>query len=267
MAVSRRPPSRRDARRPRQALRRSDHVPHAAGGGRRSLQLTLLLATALFPTLAAWLYFVVWAHTPWMRALYAGCKLVQLALPLLGWWALGMERRPAWSADPAAILGGVASGAAMAGLALAALAGALGSWLPMAGLAGRIHQRLLDLHAATPPRYLLLALALSVGHSLFEEVYWRWFLLGQLERRLPFAVALPLASLAFASHHWIVVDSFLGGTHRLTATLPLTLLIAAGGGLWGWLLHRHRSLLAPWLSHLMVDGALMAIGWRLVFGR
>jgi len=227
-------------------------------------RLSLLAVAASFPTFAAWTYFVVWAHTPWMRVLYGVCKVAQAALPLLGWWALGMERRPAWSARPGAAVAGLFSGAVIGGATLAVFAGPLPAWLPLAEIAGRIHERLVDLGAATPLRYLLLALGLSVAHSLFEEYYWRWFLFGQLQLRLPLGAALTLAGLAFASHHWIVVDSFLGGQHRLTATLPLTLLVAVGGGWWGWLFQRHRSLLAPWLSHLLVDGALMAVGWQLV---
>ena len=235
-------------------------------------RLALLVVAALLPTFAAWLYFVVWAHTPWMRVLYVASKVVQGALPLLGWWALKMERGPArrsaaeWRSQatwPSAVLAGLLSGGVMAAAVLAAFAGPLPAWLPLDEAAARIHRLLVDFDAATPMRYLLLALALSVAHSLFEEYYWRWFLLGQLALRLPFAVALLLASLAFASHHWIVVDSFLGGEHRFTTTV-LTLMVAAGGGLWGWLFRRHRSLVAPWLSHLLVDGALMAVGWQLV---
>lgn len=238
----------------------------------RGARLALLVVAALLPTLAAWLYFVVWAHTPWMRVLYVASKVVQGALPLVGWWVLKMERRPLrgyaaeWrpsAARSGAALAGLLSGGAMAAAVLLAFAGPLPAWLPLDEATTRIHRLLVDFDAATPLRYLWLALALSVAHSLFEEYYWRWFLLGQLALRLPFAAALPLASLAFASHHWIVVDSFLGGEHRFTTTV-LTLMVAAGGGLWGWLFRRHRSLVAPWLSHLLVDGALMAVGWQLV---
>jgi membrane protease YdiL (CAAX protease family) len=233
----------------------------------RLLQLALIVVAALLPTLAAWLYFVVWAHTPWMRILYGASKVVQGSLPLLGWWALDMRRRPAWTGRRSgwrtAAVAGIVSGAALAAAALAAFAGPLPGWLPLDEAGARIHRLLVDFGAATPVRFLLLALGLSVAHSLFEEYYWRWFLLGQLRERLPFVAALPLASLAFASHHWIVVDSFLGGEQRLLTTL-LTLLVAGGGAFWGWLFHRHRTLLAPWLSHLLVDAGLMAIGWQLV---
>jgi len=224
-----------------------------------------------------------------MRVLYGAGKLLQASLPLLGWWVLGMERRPAWAGAPpapggagsrgdegamgggarprgGAALAGIASGLGIGAFNLAAYAGPLGTWAPIAPAPGRILDTLMALGLATPARYLALALGLSLVHSLFEEYYWRWFLLDQLERRLPLPVASTLASLAFASHHFIVVDSFLGGTHRLTVTLPVTLLVAAVGGLWGWLFDRYRSLLAPWLSHLLVDAAVMAIGWHMVFG-
>ncbi|HEV8628668.1 MAG TPA: CPBP family intramembrane glutamic endopeptidase [Thermoanaerobaculia bacterium] len=224
------------------------------------------MAAALFPTLASWLYFVVWAHQPWMRWLYVGCKLVQATLPLLGWGWLHLRRdRPrvlhggAWA--------GLGTGALLAAASLAALAGPLGRWAPLAVAPARILDRLAAVGAASPGRYLLLAIGLSVAHSLFEEYYWRWFLFGQLAQRLPLRWALPLASAAFALHHWIVIDNFLGGGHRLDATLPLTLLVAAAGALWAWLFQRYRSLLAPWLSHLLVDAALMAAGWRMVAGR
>ena len=231
------------------------------------MHVALLVVAATFPTLAAWLYFVVWAHTPWMKVLYGGSKVVQGLLPLIGWWALGMERRPAWSRSAVAPVVGLLTGAVLGGSVLVAFAGPLPAWLPLSEIAARIHDRLLDLGLATPWRYLLLALGLSIAHSLFEEYYWRWFLLGQLAARMPFAAALPIASLAFAAHHWIVVDSFLGGAHRLTATLPLTLLVAVAGACWGWLLRRYGSLLPPWISHLVVDAALMAEGWRLVAPR
>ena len=229
----------------------------------RSARLALLVVAALLPTFAASLYFVVWAHTPWMRVLYAAAKVVQGALPLIGWWLLRMERRPAWAARPGAALAGLISGGVIGGAVLLAFAGPLPAWLPLDDAALRIHRLLGDFGAATPLRFLLLALGLSVAHSLFEEYYWRWFLFGQLQLRMPLPAALALAGLAFASHHWIVVDSFLGGEHRLTTTV-LTLMVAVGGVWWGWLFHRQRSLLAPWLSHLLVDGALMAVGWQLV---
>src|SRR5690606_20048332 len=127
---------------------------------------------------------------------------------------------------------GLLTGALLGGGVLAAWASPLSRLPALAPAAGQIWERLVALDAASPLRYLALALFLSVLHSWFEEYYWRWFLFGQLERRLGAPAAIALSSLAFSAHHWVVLDSFLAGDHRWTATLPLTLLVAAAGAVW-----------------------------------
>ena len=42
--------------------------------------------------------------------------------------------------------------------------------------------------------------------------------------------------------------------------------IALGGAFWAWLYERTRSLYGPWLSHLLIDAALMAIGYQMMWG-
>ena len=41
--------------------------------------------------------------------------------------------------------------------------------------------------------------------------------------------------------------------------------VATGGAVWAWLYERTGSLWAAWLSHLLVDTAIMAVGYDLVF--
>ena len=228
------------------------------------LATALLAVTALYPTLAAWLYFVAVGDHPQMRLIYGGAKVVQALLPLVGWYLLRMERDAAASA-PGGVVAGLATGALLGGGVLAAWASPLAQWSALGPVPGRIWARLVVLGADTPLRFLALALFLSVLHSWFEEYYWRWFLFGALERRMAGWKAMTISSLAFAAHHWIVLDSFLAGQHRWTATLPLTLLVAAAGGVWAWLFRRYRGLAAPWVSHLLVDGALMLVGYRLIW--
>jgi membrane protease YdiL (CAAX protease family) len=226
----------------------------------------LLVVAALYPTLAAWLYFVTLGDHPQMRVAYGGAKVVQALLPLVGWWLLGMARGsgqpPVRRGAPTA---GLLTGLLLGGGVLAAWASPLAQWQALGPVPGRVWARLVTLGADTPLRFLALAIFLSVLHSWFEEYYWRWFVFGQLERRMAGWKAMTLSSLAFASHHWIVLDSFLAGEHRWTATLPLTLLVAAAGAVWAWLYRRYRGVLAPWLSHLLVDAALMAVGYQLIW--
>ena len=48
------------------------------------------------------------------------------------------------------------------------------------------------------------------------------------------------------------------------ATWLFSVCVAVGGAMWAWLYERTGSLLGPWLSHLLVDAAIFAIGYDLV---
>ena len=233
-------------------------VPAAA---RERLRLALLLLAIVYPTFAAWLYFVAFAQHPQMRWLYLAAKAAQALLPLAAWLALGVA--PPRLGGRRGVAAGLATGTAMAVAVLVAWVSPFARWSAFAPVARQVWERLEALGAATPARYLVMAALLSVAHSLFEEIYWRWLALGELTRFLPRGPALAAGSLAFASHHWIVIDSFLAGQHRWSATLPLTLAVAGAGLVWGWLYQRYGTLLTPWLSHLLADVAVMTVGYRL----
>jgi membrane protease YdiL (CAAX protease family) len=66
-------------------------------------------------------------------------------------------------------------------------------------------------------------------------------------------------------HHVVILGGFFPG-HFWEIVLPFSLAIAVGGVVWAWMYERSGSLLGPWLSHLIVDVALMAVGYRLAFG-
>ena len=223
-----------------------------------------LAVVALYPFAAAWLYFVALGDHPQMRLAYGGAKVLQALLPLVGWWLLRMDRSTA-APTRGATRAGLLTGAILGGAVLAAWASPLADWSALGPVPGRVWARLVALGADTPVRFLALAMFLSVLHSWFEEYYWRWFLFGQLERRLAGWKAMALSSVAFALHHWIVLDSFLAGAHRWTATLPLTATVAAAGAVWAWLYRRYGGLRSPWVSHLLVDAALMAVGYQLIW--
>jgi len=116
----------------------------------------------------------------------------------------------------------------------------------------------------TSAEFLALAVFVAFLHSLLEEYYWRWFVFGQLRRSVPLIWAILLSSLAFAAHHVILVAAYMKPEHFWTATVGLSACVACGGAFWAWLYHRSGSLCGPWLSHLLVDAALMWIGFDLV---
>ena len=40
--------------------------------------------------------------------------------------------------------------------------------------------------------------------------------------------------------------------------------VAIGGAFWAWLYNRTNSLLAPWVSHALIDAGIFWIGYDLV---
>jgi membrane protease YdiL (CAAX protease family) len=50
-----------------------------------------------------------------------------------------------------------------------------------------------------------------------------------------------------------------------TAVLPFSLCVAFGGAAWAWIYHRSGSIYSVWLSHLLVDAAILVIGYDMVF--
>jgi hypothetical protein len=155
-------------------------------------------------------------------------------------------------------------GLAVAAVMLGAYFGALRGTSLLAKTPEMLRHKLEQVNMATPPRYVVLAVFVVAAHSLLEEYYWRWFVFGGLRQFLPLTPAMVLSSLAFMAHHVVVLYVYLPGKFW-TAVLPFALAIAVGGAVWAWLYERNGSLGAPWLSHLIIDAAIFAIGWDLLW--
>jgi membrane protease YdiL (CAAX protease family) len=64
----------------------------------------------------------------------------------------------------------------------------------------------------------------------------------------------------------IVLAVYLPG-YFWAAVVPLSLCIAVGGLMWAYLFEKTRSIYAAWLSHLLVDLAIFAIGYDILAGQ
>jgi membrane protease YdiL (CAAX protease family) len=237
---------------------------------RTNLSTALALVFAMtFPTLAAWSYFLGLARTGedvniWQQVAYVGGKIVQFAFPLI--FLVVAERcwprlsRPRFGG----LVPGLAFGLGVAALMLGIYFGVLRGSSMLALTPARLRHKLQEVGMATPARYVALAVFIVAAHSLLEEYYWRWFVFGRLRRLMSRMLAILLSGLAFAAHHIVVLYVYLPGKF-LSAALPFALAIAVGGAVWAWLYDRSGSIWSPWLSHLLVDTAIFAIGWDLLW--
>jgi membrane protease YdiL (CAAX protease family) len=130
-------------------------------------------------------------------------------------------------------------------------------------VAAAVQAKVAAFGVTSPRRFLALGAFYSLLHSGAEEYYWRWFVFGELRRAVRASTAVIVSSGAFAAHHLIIVGTFFGWTSPWTPAL--TLAVAGGGAFWAWLYHRSGSLLGPWISHMLVDAAIFAVGYQIVF--
>lgn len=230
---------------------------------RKSRDLAALLFAMLFPTLAAWLYFVVFTDRTTLPTVYSLSKVVQFSFPLVWTLALGKGHLPRMKWTPQALREGLGTGLVMSlGLVLL-YAAARGQGPLLQEARPRILLRVQSIGADTPFRFLWLVLFLSIIHSLLEEYYWRWFVFGGLQQRMKVTSAVLLSSLAFTLHHVIVLHAFLGPQFWMV-TLALSMVVTFGGALWAVVYRRCRHLAAPWVSHVLVDLTILAIGYDLI---
>jgi membrane protease YdiL (CAAX protease family) len=230
-----------------------------------------LVVAMVFPTIMAWTYFIALAQpvgrgeaNPAIQAAYGLGKVAQFAFPIvyLGLFEPG-SLRLRWPSARGLALGvgfGLLVGAAM----IVAYRYLLADWLIEMGTREQVRAKVEEFGAGSPFGFAVLALFIAGIHSFLEEYYWRWFVFGRLRRLIPMGAAIVFSSLAFMAHHVVVLHVYLPG-HFLSAAVPFSLAVAVGGAVWAWLYDRTGSLVAPWVSHLLVDAAIMAVGYDLLF--
>jgi hypothetical protein len=230
----------------------------------------LALAFAMvFPSVMSWVYFVALAGggqgNTAVQLAYGAGKAVQFGFPFLYvWWFARQDIRI--RPPPARGLGLALAFGLLVGAGMLAL---YHFWLKHTPLfeqaPGQIYEKLQEFNLATPAGFFALAIFIAVAHSLFEEYYFRWFIFGRLARHVALPRAIAISSLAFMAHHVIVLAVYFPGPLRfVTVVLPFSLAVAVGGAVWAWMYHRSGSLYAPWLSHLVIDVAVMLVGWDMV---
>jgi membrane protease YdiL (CAAX protease family) len=232
------------------------------------LATALAVAVALlFPTAMASVYFLALGgtgrHNLLQQIAYGAGKTFQFAIPLL-FLVLVERRRPEWQRpNTSGLLLGVGFGVLVGALILGAWYAGLHSSRVAEQASARLRVKLAEFGITSGVEYLALCVFLCVAHSFLEEYYWRWFVFGRLRTLLPLWPAVVVSSLGFMAHHVLIVWAYVPD-RILTAVLPASLAVAVGGAVWAWLYERSGSLVAPWISHALIDAALFVVGWDMM---
>ena len=84
-----------------------------------------------------------------------------------------------------------------------------------------------------------------------------------MRRYLPISVAIALSSIGFMLHHIVIVGAYFPDRFWMLA-LPFSSCVAVGGAVWAWIYQRTESLYAAWLSHALIDAAIMGVGYMML---
>jgi len=234
-------------------------------GERRGRDLAVLIALIVFPTISAWIYFDLFSGQRWMLPAYGISKTLQFATPIL-WVILVQKMRPRVREAPVRGFGiGVLTGMGIFALFMVVYFGYFRASPVLVEAPAKLREKLVGMGAETPLRFFLLALFLSVIHSFMEEYYWRWYAYGQLRRWVSPPVANLISSLAFMGHHVIIINAYVPSAYFWTATMFFSVAVAVGGAIWAWIYERPGALEGGWVSHMIVDVAIMIPGYDLAF--
>lgn len=222
--------------------------------------LAALLVFVPLPTIAVLAGLWLWPGQPLGQAIWAASKVGLLLIPLL--WHRLIDRqplpRPRWNGRGWPM--GLATGLA---IALAIVGGYM--------LLGRqlidvdpVLDRAAEARLDVLWRYALLVAYSSFINALIEEYAWRWFVFRQCHALLRGRgiAAVALAGLLFTLHHILALAAYFDPT--VTALCSLGVFI--GGVTWSWLYLRCGSIWPAYLSHVLADLALFAVGAWLIFG-
>ena len=222
----------------------------------RSSAVTALLLLVPAPTLGV----VAALHAapgPAGRLAFVAAKLWLLLFPAV--WHLVVDRgRPSWSPPKRGGIGaGAATGAVMAAAVLVAFSAVVRGQVDPA----LVRQAAAGMGLAGPAAFVAGAAVWTLGNSLVEEYVWRWFVFRQLEALLPGAASVVGSAALFTVHHTVAMAAYLGPAEVALGSLA----VLAAGACWSWLYLRYGSIWPAWVSHVVADVAVFAVGWQVLF--
>jgi uncharacterized protein len=226
----------------------------------------LIVFAMLFPGLGALGYFVL-AQDQWLRIIYAASKAIQFSLPAVFVFVVLKEKFTPTRLTSLSLFAGLRTGTGFLVLTLVSYYLIFKPIGLLADSSELIAQKISEFGVASPLSFLMMAIYISALHSFLEEYYWRWFVFRKLREFMSLKGSILLSSAAFTLHHIVVINHYSPPTYKLALTIVASFAVFIAGAVWAYQYERHRNLWVVWISHLLVDSALMYVGYDLVFSR
>ncbi len=219
----------------------------------------------LVPTVVTLVYFQ-WlkdSDSSLQQIAYGIGKVIQFGFPM-AWVLIWYRHKLTWSGqrNPKQVWLGVGFGVLVVAAMFAIYFLLIAPSEVAAGLTEMVKEKIGGLELDSIWKYVGLGCFYSLGHSFLEEYYWRWFMFDYLKKFTTKLWANVLSSLGFMSHHVVLLAFFFGWSSPLTYLLSLC--IAVGGMFWAWQYDRTGHVLAPWISHMIVDAGIFGLGYFLI---
>lgn len=223
-------------------------------------QIPILVLTALFPFLIAFVCSYLLSGRPIVKVVYAVAKTAQLGLPLL--WVVAFERRTPRFGRPrlGSLVVGFISGAALCTAMLVIYGLGFRAELLASDAPAVLRTKLGGYGIHTPGAFVGFAAYHAILNTLAEEYYWRWFFLARVRQLASPVVAILVSSLAFTVHHGFAVY-WNGGTGLQLVSVACSIAVCAA--VWSWLYERYGELYTPWISHVVVELGLLLMAYDL----
>lgn len=228
----------------------------------------LIVFALVLPTLVTLVYFVWLKDYPpsIQQASYVFGKSIQFSLPLIWVWYVSRDRL-SWQPKAKGLALPIAFGTIVAAVMMAIYYGGLKGTEQFAEPALKVQEKVSGMALNSVGKFAALGVFYSLIHSFLEEYYWRWFVFVELRKVCSLPISIVISSLGFMAHHVIVLAIYFGWNSPLTYFFSLS--VAVGGGVWAFFYSKNKSLIGPWISHLLVDAAIFLIGFdiaRQTFG-
>jgi membrane protease YdiL (CAAX protease family) len=224
----------------------------------------ILWTALLLPTAAALSYFYFFSDPKWMIPLYSTSKFIQFSLPLFVLFFFSKENFRWEPLGSNKFFLGNFIGILFFVILLLTYWGLKDfSFVKEAALL--IFEKLSALGVHRPLQFFIFSIFISVFHAFLEEYYWRWYVYRELRRSLSALGASFFSSVAFTSHHVVVISAYIPESVWKWGIFVFPAYVFMAGFVWAFMYERTNSLALVWISHIWADIAIMGIAAMMVF--